>query len=122
MNTTFTINKFFDISIIHKAYKFYIYLYALNQSLPKRDYYSLGLKTEALSLEMVEMLFKANAKSGQERLEILAQTDLKLKILQTIIRACWEVKALDEKKYIRLEELLQEIGKMLGGWIKATKM
>ncbi len=71
---------------------------------------------------MVEMLFKANAKSGQERLEILAQTDLKLKILQTIIRACWEVKALDEKKYIRLEELLQEIGKMLGGWIKATKM
>ena len=76
MNTTFTINKFFDISIIHKAYKFYICLYLLNQSLPKRDYYSLGLKTEALGLELMEMLFKANAKSGKERLEILEMEDI----------------------------------------------
>ncbi|MCL5795646.1 MAG: four helix bundle protein [Patescibacteria group bacterium] len=89
--------------------------------MPKKDRYSLGLKSENLTMEILEKLFDANAKSGEKRMEILSEIDLKLKILQTIIRICWEVKAFDERKYIRLQEPLQEIGKMLGGWIKSTK-
>lgn len=90
--------------------------------MPKKDRYGLGLKTENLAMQMLEMLFEANAKSGSQRVEMLNKIDLKLKVLQTVIRLCWEAKALDENKYIKLQELLQEIGKMLGGWIKATKM
>jgi len=30
----------------------------------------------------------------------------------------WEIKALDNKKFILLSEKLNEIGKMLGGWSK----
>lgn len=29
----------------------------------------------------------------------------------------WETKSIDDKKYISLSEHLNEIGKMLGGWI-----
>jgi hypothetical protein len=32
-----------------------------------------------------------------------------------------EVKTIDNKKYILLEEMVDEIGRMLGGWIKSTK-
>lgn len=28
----------------------------------------------------------------------------------------WETKSLDTKKYIALSEILDEVGKMLGGW------
>jgi len=28
---------------------------------------------------------------------------------------------IDNKKYLQLEQLLQEVGKMLGGWLKAAK-
>lgn len=72
-------------------------------------------------MEILERLFEANIKSGQERLKTLNEIDLKLKILQTVVRICWDIKALDERKYILLQEPLQEIGKMLGGWIKSTK-
>lgn len=72
-------------------------------------------------MEILEKLFEANSKAGKTRLKTLNEIDLKLKILQTVIRICWEVQALDENKYIRLQEPLQEIGKMLGGWIRSTK-
>jgi len=32
-----------------------------------------------------------------------------------------EVKTIDNKKYATLQELVDEIGRMLGGWIKSTK-
>jgi tyrosine-protein phosphatase YwqE len=32
-----------------------------------------------------------------------------------------DIKAIDDKKYILIEANLDEIGRMLGGWIKSTK-
>jgi putative aminopeptidase FrvX len=32
-----------------------------------------------------------------------------------------DVKAIDSKKYVLIEAHLDEIGRMLGGWIKSTK-
>lgn len=33
----------------------------------------------------------------------------------------YEIKSIDQNKYIKLEEKILEIGKMNGGWIKYTK-
>jgi len=32
-----------------------------------------------------------------------------------------KIKSLDDKKYIKLSEKLNEVGKMLGGWIRSVK-
>lgn len=63
----------------------------------------------------------ANSKIDTEKLPYLYDIDIRLKILQTIIRVCYDVQAIDQKKYILLQESLEEIGRMLGGWIKSLK-
>jgi len=88
--------------------------------LPKKDRYTLGAKCENIILEILELLFLANSKQKASRLLILNKVDVKLKVLKTLIRLCFDVKAIDQKKYILLQERLQEIGKMLGGWIKSS--
>ena len=35
-----------------------------------------------------------------------------------MLQIAWEIKALDAKKYILLSGKLDEIGRMLGGWLK----
>lgn len=50
----------------------------------------------------------------------LQRADIRLKILQTLIRVAYDVKALDQRSYISLQKNIIEIGKMLGGWIKST--
>jgi len=37
-------------------------------------------------------------------------------LLKFFLRVAWEVKAIDNKKYLLISEPLVEIGKMLGGW------
>ena len=112
---------FGEISIIHKSYKFYLLLYSYTSLFPKKDRYALGQKSEVLTLDFLELLFEANSNKGRQRLVLLKKLDTKLKILKTMIRLCFDVKAFDQKKYIHCEESLQEIGKMLGGWIKSTQ-
>ena len=46
---------------------------------------------------------------------------MKLDLLKFFLQISWEIKALDNKKYITLSEKLGEIGKMIGGWIKGIE-
>ena len=33
----------------------------------------------------------------------------------------WELKDLDDKKYVSISEPLNEVGRMLGGWLRKTE-
>ena len=96
-------------------------LYSYTSLFPKKDRYALGQKSEVLTLDFLKLLFEANSIKGQQRLILLKKLDVKLRIIKTMIRLCLDIKAFDQKKYIHCEESLQEIGKMLGGWIKSTQ-
>lgn len=110
-----------DIIIIHKTYKFYLFLHGTISTISKIDRFTIGAKCENITLQILEMMYEANSKYGQERLIILHSIDTKLKILQTLIKALYDIKAINDKRFLHLSELSLEIGKMLGGWIKTTK-
>jgi hypothetical protein len=106
-------------SIIQKTYKFYLLLYSCTKTFPKKDRFTLGQKCENLTLEILEILFLANSKRDQEKIPYLKNVDIKLKITQTVIRLARDTDALEEKKYYMLSTSLEELGRMLGGWIKS---
>jgi len=96
-------------------------LYQYIKLFPKKDRYSLGQNIENTTLEIFEYFFQITHLSGQEKLFLLQKTSNKLDILKILIRLAKDVQAIDNKKYLQLKQLLQEVGKMLGGWLKAAK-
>jgi hypothetical protein len=110
-----------EISIIHKAYDFYLALNKIIRTIPKKDRYTLGVKVEKMSLDLIINFYQANHYNGQKRLDILDKADLKIKVLKMLVRALHDLDDINPKKYLRLEARLKEIGRMLGGWIKDTK-
>jgi four helix bundle protein len=111
----------FDIPIFQKLYDFYQLLYQYIKLFPKQDRYSLGVKLEHTALEILEYIFFASNLRDKEKVEALQKADVQLDLLKVFIRLAKDVKALDIKKYLELEKQLQEIGKMLGGWLKSAK-
>lgn len=57
----------------------------------------------------------------EKKLVYLEKSIVSLDLLKILIRLAKDVHALDNKKYLRLEQALQEIGRMLGGWKKSIK-
>lgn len=105
--------------IIQKTYKFYLLLYSYTKTFPKKDRFTLGQKCESLTLEFLEALFVANSKRDDKKLPFLYDIDVRLKILQTFIRIINDVHAIEAKDYLLMSSALDELGKMLGGWIKS---
>jgi len=114
-------NESFDAPIFHKTYELYKEIYGLRNTLPKQDRYAIWLKVENTTLEVLEAILVAISLSKNQKSEVLENASKKLNILRVFVRISKDVSAIDNKKYIFLQEKLDEIGRMLGGWIKSTK-
>ena len=72
-------------------------------------------------MDLVELLIGASYSDKESKLKYLADANIKLDLLKLLIRLAQDIKALPINKYLKLEEVLQEIGRMLGGWIRSVK-
>lgn len=112
----------FDIPIFHQTYQLYKELYLARANVPKQDRYALWQKVETITLDMVEgILSAASAPYKEEKIEILKIVSNNLNLLRVLLRLSKDVRTIDSKKYVGLEGRLNEIGKMLGGWMKSSK-
>ena len=72
-------------------------------------------------LEILENIMTGSQMTKGEKLPILEKASIKLNFLRVFIRLMHETKSIDMKKYVLLQEAVDEIGRMLGGWIRSVK-
>ncbi len=85
---------------------------------PKKSRFTLGTKIDDKFLDVTESIYIANYLSGSQKLPYVQQAIRRLDLLKFLLQIAWEIKDIDNKKYIALSEPLAEIGRMLGGWSK----
>lgn len=111
----------FDIPIFKKNYELYKTAYGYRKHISRQDRFTIWQKSEELILEIIECILAASQTNKREKLMILEKASLKLNFLRIFLRLMREVKIIDIKKYTILERFVDEIGRMLGGWIKSTR-
>ena len=111
----------FDIPIFKKSYDLYKIFYSYRLVVSKQDRYTIWQRCESIMLDAIESILLASQTYKMEKLPILNRASMKLNFLRIFLRLMKETKAIDQKKYITLEELIDEIGRMLGGWIRSIR-
>lgn len=110
-----------DLPILHKLIDVYKLWQEFLQNFPKSSKYTLGEKIDRLFIEVLEFIFATTYLQANKKLECANRASIKLDSLKFFLRVAWEIKSLDNKKYILVSEKLDEVGKMLGGWIRQIK-
>ncbi len=111
----------FDIPIIHKTYELYRELHELQNTIPKMERFTLWVRCEDTTLKILEGLIRVGYLPQETRASKLVTVSAEIDMLRVFLRLCVDVKAITQKKSLPLQEKLDEIGRMLGGWIKSTK-
>ncbi len=119
-NNNFTSSHSVDIPLIQKLFELYKLFHQFVIKFPKSDKYTLGQNIERNTLELIEITLACSTANVLIRKEKLLLASSKLDLIKLLVRLAYEVRALDQKSYIQLQEKLQEIGKMIGGWLRST--
>ncbi len=108
------INK---LIIIPKIEKYIEYMLTILIKLPRTEKFSIGTEIKTSMYEMLKYTLFASKIDKRKRLEIYNIVDGHIYYQRICIRIMYNNKWIDMKKYSN--ELLDEIGKILGGLIKS---
>ncbi|MDP3764435.1 MAG: diversity-generating retroelement protein Avd [bacterium] len=111
----------FDIPLFKKTYDLYKEFYACLKGFPKQDKYSLGEKCNLILIEILGYLLEISSLDKLKRVTYLERVSVKLNLFRVYVRLAKDIGVLENKKYILIQEMVNEIGRMLGGWIRSSK-
>jgi len=104
------------LPVLQKIKEVYLLWFIYYQSLSKLYKYSLGQKIDKYFIDIIETISFASFLKREEKSPYIRLAIRKLDTLKILLMILWEMKSLDDKKYINLSLKLDDIGKMLGGW------
>lgn len=109
-----------DTPIFHKAYDLYKLLHSYHNRIPKSERYTLWQKCENTTLALLEAVIETGHQKDAEKLRFLYVISDKLDLLKVLIRLAKDTRTIDNLQYLAIQEIIQEIGRMVGGWIKSV--
>ncbi len=93
-----------------------LFSYPWLKNFPKAERHTLVASIKKSMYRVLELITKAQKARNKER--YLYGLDTELEILSSKVRLGAELQFLPIKKYGKWSDRLEELGKMLGGWIK----
>ena len=109
-----------DIPVLNKSYELYKLFHEYRKVVPKQDRFTIYERSENVILGTLELLLEASYGDRERKVILLEKASVKLNVLRFLIRLMKETKTFDLKKYTAIQTLIDEIGRMIGGWIRAT--
>ena len=110
-----------SLPIINQSYDLYKGIIEVTDKLEKHWKYGLGASVESSVLACVENLIMAKNAPKALKASYLIHASSKLEISALKVRLLLEMKLVNETKVFQLQARLAEIGRMLGGWLKAAQ-
>jgi len=111
-----------EVPIIQKTYEVYKGVVDINNHLEKRWRYSLGHSLEESVLSLLDSLIMAKHAPKTLKAPYLLKSMSHLEISRLKLRLVLEFKAVkNETNVFKMQLHNEEIGKMLGGWIRSLE-
>ena len=105
-----------DLPIFIKWIDFVKWLLLTTDKFPKKARFTFTDHLVNLALLIVEDLVEA--RYSRNKTQLLRKINMNLEKLRVLIRICYEIKILPKKSYQHASRTINEVGKMLGGWVK----
>lgn len=106
--------------ILTRTFDLLAWLLPKSERFPKLFRQTVTVRMMNSALDFQEALFDAQSQAGTSRLRTLRAADATLNKLRLYLRLAHRWRWLSDGQYQHVSERVAEIGRLLGGWIKAA--
>lgn len=103
-----------------RTFDFLSWLLPRTQDFPRPHRFGVTQRLQAAAFDFQELIVEAEALRGAKRLERLHLADAALGKVRLYLRLCHTWQWLTLGQYEHAAGMIAELGKLLGGWLKAS--
>jgi 23S rRNA-intervening sequence protein len=104
---------------LEAMYQFLLWLIPTLEKFPRSQKFQLGDRLQTESLAVLDKLIEATY--TRERLALLRAANMSLEKLRFGVRLAKDLRHLDLKRYEHAARAIDEVGRLVGGWVKADR-
>lgn len=102
--------------VLEKAKETYKKWVVIYRNIPRTERLGIGLRTDSLFLDLLELLRKATFTPILKRIELLENASVVIDSLRFFIQLLWELRDIPNEQFIAMSTDIESIGQMVGGW------
>jgi len=108
-----------NLKVLQKAYDMTNYGYVALRQFPKSEKYGLAAEIKFAMLQLMKHIIACNRRYYKKT--SIQEIDVALDTLRMYIRLAKDLQFLDLKRYENWAKMLNELGRMVGGWMKSIQ-
>lgn len=108
-----------ELTVITKTYDLIVWSCHHTSKFPRNHRFVLGERVERNLYDLLETLIQA--KYIRNRQALLEAANLKLEVLRFQMRLAKDLQCLTAKSYGFATKAIDEIGRLIGGWLRSAK-
>ena len=106
--------------IFTRTYDFLSWLLPISVGFPKSQRFVVTARLQNSALNFQERIIEANSSRGKLRVEKLQEADAELLKIRMYLRLCEKWNWKKSGQYQHASEMVAELGRLLGGWLKSV--
>jgi len=107
-----------DLTILEKLYELILWMFPLITKFPQKQRFVLGQQLQNSLLDILKNIIQANHES--DKAIVLKQVSIELDKFRYLFRLAKDLKFMNIRQYEFGALKANEVGKMLGGWMKMS--
>jgi four helix bundle protein len=108
-----------EMVIFTRTYDFISWLLPLTMNFPRSQRFVVTGRLQSAALTFQEQIIEANAQRGARRIDKLRTADAELLKIRLYLRLCERWQWLNPGQYRHASQMVAEIGRLLGGWLRS---
>ena len=101
---------------VQDCHQLLVWMIPLLDDFPRNRRFTLGERLEVRLIDILELLVEAAY--AKIKYDVLRRANLRLAVVRHLWRMAHELKTISAKRYAHGAQLLEDLGKQIGGWLK----
>lgn len=111
--------QYSELPVYKSSYDLLLIIFQFVKNFTKEYKYTLGEKLKNETLELLINIFRSN--SANEKKNTIQNARESIEVIRLLVRLSKDLKLVDLKKFVIINEKVEEVSKQLTGWQKSQK-
>jgi len=108
-----------ELPVYKASYDLLIEIFQFTKDFSKEYKYTVGESLKKETIELLTLIFRANSRKDKE--SVLQEARERIEVIRLFIRLMKDLQQISLKRFVQVNQKVEEVSKQLTGWQKAMR-
>ena len=109
-----------ELPVYKASYDLLMEIFSFTKEFSKEYKYTVGESLKKETIELLTLIYRANSRTDKQ--QVLQEARERIEVIRLFIRLMKDMRQINLKKFVQVNQKVEDVSKQLTGWQKSLKI